>query len=97
MLIRRFFINFADFWASFKDQQLLEQLLFYLSNFYVTVGYTFVDLNYFFLRNMTKNGGHRDYFSQFFAVFRLFSVFKTSFLAYYDLPIILRPSGYPIG
>ena len=36
---------------------------FYLSNFMITIGYSFVGKNHFLLRNMTKNGENWNYFS----------------------------------
>ena len=89
MLIRMFFMYFADFWANFYDFfyycfVLLPQMgtektpitWAVFSKHGVTV---LLILSTFLLRNMTKNGDKWKYFWNFFAVFRFFLFFRQVF------------------
>ena len=63
----------------------------------ITFCYSFVRENHFFVekydKKMAKIGTIFLNFSKFFVFF----CFQLSFFACYDLPIVLRASGYPFG
>ena len=96
MLMRRFFLYFADFWAIFCNfwrlfftaSNVYWKDPYYLSNFLDNKWLRFLVMMHFLFRNMTK----MTIFLNFFAVFRSFFCFQTSFLAYYDLTIVIWAS-----
>ena len=92
LLIFRLILAFF-FWRFFVllAQMGIEKTPCTWPSFLITFGYSFVDMSHF-LEKYVKNG------TIFFIFFFLqFFVFFGRFLDYYDLPIGLRASGYPIS
>ena len=97
MIIRRFIMYFADFrdkfcvfWRlfCFTGSNGYWRNPFYLSTFIITIGYSFVGKNHFFVEKYDKNGKNWNYFSYFFSFFLFFAKFLcVLWLAYCFLSI----------